>query len=312
MDLNPEDLGLPPAAPAAVADGDPNNDTTATGKDPNAVEQDTGDDQDQVLSLDDDEEAVADLDAGEEEDDGSEADADATGQQAAPEGDDVAKWRDRALKAEASQRAPAHVDVQIPKDRLDAAVARAIGPAPVEADYRDDNGVLDFLKFESAQQEWNIAARITRPQVERELKAEHGETVAAFQAKIDAHSDRLAAARKSIPNFDAVMSKGSAVKVEDRVLVEILESPKSALLAYALAQHPALGDRLNAMNERDLVREIGRLESKLELPKPRKVSKAAAPLKPVKGDGGKRPFDPEKASMNDYAADFRRRNGIKD
>jgi hypothetical protein len=63
----------------------------------------------------------------------------------------------------------------------------------------------------------------------------------------------------------------------------ILDSDKSAHLVYHLAKNPERLAKLNAMNEREAAREVGRLESRLSLPNSRTQTRAPTPKTPPRG-----------------------------
>ena len=91
-----------------------------------------------------------------------------------------------------------------------------------------------------------------------------------------------------MPDFEDMVSS-SEVAVSDQVRDAILESDIGPKILYHLAENPEIGDKLAKMSTINALREIGRLEAKLEAPtgseKPVSVSKAPAPIKPIKAMG---------------------------
>lgn len=136
------------------------------------------------------------------------------------------------------------------------------------------------------------------------------------QTRVTTWNERVIEARKSIPDYDAVMA-ASDVPVADHVLDELRESELGPQLAYHLDKNPDVAEKLNNMKPRQAAREIGRLEAKLlstasanpdpvevpkeaEPPAPKvKTTNAPPPVKPV-GQGRSTAVDLSKASMDDY------------
>jgi hypothetical protein len=136
------------------------------------------------------------------------------------------------------------------------------------------------------------------------------------QTRVTTWNERVIEARKSIPDYDAVMA-ASDVPIAEHVLDELRDSELGPQLAYHLDRNPAVAEKLNTMNPRQAAREIGRLEAKLlstasaspdpvevpkeaEPPAPKvKTTNAPPPVKPV-GQGRSTAVDLSKASMDDY------------
>ncbi len=125
---------------------------------------------------------------------------------------------------------------------------------------------------------------------------------------------RKAEAAKSIPDLDAVLS-ASEVPLSADVQAELLDSEFGPQIAYHLDKHPELAEKLNGMTDKQVAREIGRLEATMVKapvadpdppadPDPApvveaKTTKAPPPVKPI-GQGRSTAVDLSKASMDDY------------
>lgn len=130
----------------------------------------------------------------------------------------------------------------------------------------------------------------------------------AFRELVQAHEDREDEARERMPDYDDTIRK-SRTDVSPQVGRLILESDKSALLAYHLAKNEDTLRELNAMSERQATREIGRLEARLSLPQAKKTTTAPAPIKPPSGGGASPPTDIRKlADSEDITAYARARD----
>jgi hypothetical protein len=128
---------------------------------------------------------------------------------------------------------------------------------------------------------------------------------------------RKAEAAKLIPDLDAVLS-ASEIPLSADVQAELLDSEFGPQIAYHLDKHPELAEKLNGMTDKQVAREIGRLEATMGTvapaptegaepsdPKPEpapvevKTTKAPPPVKPI-GQGRSTAIDLSKASMDDY------------
>lgn len=150
--------------------------------------------------------------------------------------------------------------------------------APEEKDFPGD-----YLAYERARSAWE-----TRQAVRDEFRRRETVEAEYKQREIrreiaDAHAERVEEARDVITDYDATMAQMKGVNVRQDVIDEIMESDKSALLAYHLAKNPERLRALNAMSGKELAREIGRLEGSVRMPAANKQTKAPPPPTQVKG-----------------------------
>ena len=180
-------------------------------------------------------------------------------------------------------------------DNLQAAVEAEIGPPPAERDF------ADYLEYERALRKYDQRAVVA----EERIKDRVGQFTAREQARIrelvEDYEDGQIKARKVIPDYDTVLQAAKNVPVAPHIEGLILESDKSALIAYHLAKNPEKVDRLNAMAPVSAAREIGRLEARLSLPSQNKATSAPKPISAVKGGASPTPKVTE-MSMEEYAA----------
>jgi hypothetical protein len=223
----------------------------------------------------------ADADAGSEQD---EADADAEDEDKGedepkrkkPSGSERSRRRIERLEAELQElrerRAPAAGDAEAIKSAIEA----EIGPEPKEKDFPD------YFEFTEARAAWKAARIMVERDVKREAAREQTSQRAKVESLIDDHEDRLADLEKHIPGSKEKIGKANA-PVARHVAQLILESEKSALLQLHLAERPEKLAELNRMDAVKGAREIGRLEARLSLPKPRTETKAPTPVRAPKG-----------------------------
>ena len=178
-----------------------------------------------------------------------------------------------------------------------AAIEKEIGPAPKEEDFKD------WAAFEDAKAEYRInKALAVQRHADREAAAtsrQAAEQDAQREAAIEAFQERLDETRGKIPDFDAALPAAKDREVKPHVTELVIESEKGGLLAYYLAKNPDVLTKLNGMSERDATKEVGRLEARLILAKPKTATAAPSPARPVTGAAAPGP-DPSKMSFAEY------------
>ncbi len=197
-------------------------------------------------------------------------------------GSERLKRRLAAAEAELQNLRSRSGDGEISKE----AVEKLIGPPPKEEDFKGD-----FLAYERAltvyeMRKANAADRVREQSVQAKTARQ-----TALREAAEAHAERIEEFRSKVKDFDATLKAASNLKAAPHVEEMILDSDKSAHLVYHLAKNPDRLARLNEMSERDAAREIGRIESRLTLPQPKKQTEAPPPAKSLKG--GAAPSSPE-------------------
>ena len=175
---------------------------------------------------------------------------------------------------------------------------------PRESDFKGDRAA-----YERALTAFNAAEAVraavrgedARERLVRLLEVE----VEILRERELAHLDRVEQLKRQIPDFGEAMKAAAAIDMRDDVLDEIVRSEKSALIHYHLAKNPDRARELNGLTGRELARAIGRLEGAVRLPA-RRATGATPPVQPLTGATGPS-FDPHKAEMTAYAADYKRR-----
>lgn len=173
---------------------------------------------------------------------------------------------------------------------------------PTEQDFPND-----YFAYERAKTAWEVRQSV-REEIRGQINNDRQSRAQELQAesrreRLMAYEDNKEAARERIPDFDKVVSSAADVTIKPEVVEELLASDKSALLQYHLAKNPDKARELNGMTGRELAREIGRLESRVHLPTPKKATEASPPPKEIKG-GAAPTVDPQTGpdDMNAYVA----------
>lgn len=168
---------------------------------------------------------------------------------------------------------------------------------PTEADFPND-----YFAFERAKTAFEVRQSV-RDEIARAQHVPQQMRQAEQQReRLLAYEESAEQARERIPDFDKVVRSATDVVLKNEVIEELLASEKSALLQYHLANNRDKARELNGMSGKELAREIGRLESRIHLPKPKQATAATPPPAEIRG-GASAEFDPFKTDdMNAYAA----------
>ena len=174
-------------------------------------------------------------------------------------------------------------------------------PKPTRADFADDDAYFEALADFKAEQKVQQFSQQT--QAERAQEAQARQTASQF----DLYQERVQQA--GLPDYAEVVGQ-SDVPAAPHVLESILDSDVGPQLAYHLAKHPDVAERLNAMTPVQAAREIGRLEAAVAIPAAtqptptaKRTTSAPAPINPVRGGNGQ--FTKPVEAMSDaewYAA----------
>lgn len=101
-------------------------------------------------------------------------------------------------------------------------------------------------------------------------------------------ADRIAKAKAVLPDFDDMVASSDVV-VSNEVREAIIDSDVGPQVLYYLAENPEFADKLAKMSAPSALREIGKLEARLEKSEPKQEvntvaakSNAPAPISPLK------------------------------
>lgn len=193
---------------------------------------------------------------------------------------EAAFWREQAAKSQAPSQ--------------DATTKPARDAFASDADY--------FEALADWKAEQKVSELRKQQQAEALNKAEQTQTATRFEL----YQERVSTALDAMPDYHEVVG-GSDVPAEAHVLEAILDSEQGPQLAYHLAKHPDVAQRLNEMTPVQAAREIGRLEAQLaqpktETPPPRRTTNAPPPINPVRGSNGQFTKSPEQMSDAEWYA----------
>lgn len=172
--------------------------------------------------------------------------------------------------------------------------ADAAPTEPNPADFEDYGAFVKALaKYEIAQER----------QAGNSQQAEsHAKQADTFRA--EAWSSKVEATRATITDYDAVVGS-SEIPIAGHVADALMDADRGPELAYHMATHPDVAERLNKMSPVKAAIELGRLESTLGTVTPKPASKAPAPITPTR-PGPSAKVDLSKLPMDEYIAERRK------
>lgn len=197
----------------------------------------------------------------------------------------VQRLKDKVARLEAVVAERNSVPVVRSDADLDAAIQAEIGPAPKESDFSD------YLEYERAVRKYDQRSIIAEDRIKIRIE-QYMQREQARRIELEENYQKgQEKARKVIADYDAVINSAVNVYIAKQVEDLVLQSEKSALLAYHFAGNPDKLARLNALPLVEAAREIGRLEARLSLPSANKVTKAPPPVASVRGGATPRDED---------------------
>lgn len=178
---------------------------------------------------------------------------------------------------------------------------------PSRADYTDDSEWVEALTDWKTEQK--LDARL------KTFEAEQAKAQASTQ-RASTWEQRQAAAIESIPDLAEVI-RDSDVPVPSHVIEAIQESEFGPQIAYHLAKHPDVAEKIGEMSQGAALRYLGRLEAQFDTPvadtsadtSVAKTTKAPPPARPAKQATSTEP-DLGKMSMDDFIKAGRARGAI--
>jgi hypothetical protein len=226
--------------------------------------------------------------------------------QAAEEGEEGSR---RASRTQRYQRRIALLAAENDELRRRASWHSEAGFAPQERPPQEGEFNGNTAAYERALTAHHVR-QAAREAVRQEAERERGERLLTHAAEahrehVVAHNDRIEELKERVSDFHDAMKVAATIKMREDVLDEILRSDNSALIQYYLAKNPEKARALNGLAGRELARAVGRLEGAVRMPVKRATG-ATPPVQPLTGAAGPS-FDPARAEMAAYAADYKRR-----
>jgi hypothetical protein len=169
----------------------------------------------------------------------------------------------------------------------------------------------DYGEYVEALADWKADQKVSEALKARDNETAQSAAQRVQETKAQTFVERQAAAKTSIPDYDAVVGAAD-VPIAPHLGEAILDSDKGPELVYHLAKNPAEAARLSAMSPLAAARELGRIEATLgqQAAPAKPVTKAPAPMKPTAGGGTSATTDPSRMSHEEYRA-WRAKQGAR-
>lgn len=234
------------------------------------------------------------------DDDGTDDDADRDGEEGDGEEEGKRRGKSRSerqarkierLQAELSELKSVRPGEAV-KDTsaVEAAVKARIGEPPKEDDFSD------YFDYRDAKAAYEAKKGIVELQITEDSSRQQRTQIERITNLADDYQDNLKEAAEQIPDLMETLDKSKFVPHKGLEILILEAGEKAPLVSYYLAQNPEIADRLNAMPERQALREMGRIEALVSPPK----SKATAAPTPIRRPKGGSPSRGIGKSMSDY------------
>lgn len=144
----------------------------------------------------------------------------------------------------------------------------------------------DAFEYAKALTDYRVEQRLA----EQQRQAEEAKAQAERQKTLSEWAKKVETAKSELPDFDEMVSSAADVIVPDHVRDAILESDVGPKILYHLAENTELAKQIASWSPAKALREIGKLEARLETPKvesktPVVKSKAPEPIQPIRANG---------------------------
>lgn len=170
---------------------------------------------------------------------------------------------------------------------------------PARANYENDE------EYVSALTDWMVTQKLSNVKNEISQHQVNSQMDVSWNQKVQT-------ARESYPDYDEVMEDANDISIPQHLQASFNEALKSsdlgADIVYHLAKNPDEATRIFALPINAAIREIGKLESRLEVDKNAKTnpivkkSKAPEPIKPPRSSGGSTKVSLDKMTPAEYVA----------
>ena len=298
-----------------VANTEPSPDevsSSASDSVPNESNQSGESGDDVVASSETDKESTAEVEASDDGDVEAVGEPESEDSEQGATADDETKKkrrrRGRSYKDRASQLAREKASEQSRANKLQEQVASLRGqlstpPPAVEKDQFEESdnasskadGKPEQGNFESYEDyaealvDWKVSERLQAHDAERLESIERERAALSRQDVVAAHRGRIDAFRETHEDFDAVIEKAKDLPMSRPMQDSVLNSDSGPALMYHLSQNPEECDRIAGLNPMSAIKEMGKLEARLEdastgpSSSGQSFTKAPKPIKPVGG-----------------------------
>lgn len=204
-------------------------------------------------------------------------------------------------EAEAAELRAKLVSLPLPRKETPAAA----DAAPTREQFSSDQDYYQALT------EYRVDQRLA----ERDRETAEAKEKASQTARLAGFQKRMADAKAANPEFEAKLAASNA-RVSDQVREAILDSEVGPKILEHFADHPEDAERIAGLTVGGALREIGKLEARLEAPakqgtvtpEPKadakvEISRAPEPINPLRGNGAavEEPINSKGEFVGDFA-----------
>lgn len=148
----------------------------------------------------------------------------------------------------------------------------------------DPKDFTDAFDYAEKLADWSAKQAIKKKEQEETTEKAKKE----YESKVDSWRKRIEKAREDLEDYDDLV-ESSEVVISDQVRDAILESEVGPRILYELAKNPETAEKIAKMSVTGALREIGKIEAKIESKTEAKedksavkASKAPEPINPIR------------------------------
>ena len=201
-------------------------------------------------------------------------------------------YKDRAsqlAREKASEKGRADA-LQAELSAIKAASALVAPPTPpVKPEPPSQDDFETYEEYQEALVDWKVTLRLTERDVVERERIERNSTVRAREKVVAAHEARIDTFRSGHADFDAVIAQGKDLPMTQPMQDSVLNSDMGPEVMYHLCRFPEECDRIAALSPMVAIREMGKLEARIEAAgtgpasSSTPLTNAPRPIKPVGG-----------------------------
>lgn len=224
----------------------------------------------------------------------------------APEGEDGDlhddKPRGKSARTRIDELTRARREAERERDFYKGLVSQPTPISPPEGASKPASDSFEtYDEYVDALTDWKVDQKLAKTSSETATRTEGMVRQANWSSKMEA-------AQSLLPDFATVVGS-SEVPVSPHVAEALMDSDRGPELAYHMAQHPEVADRLNKLSPVKAAIELGRLETALAAPVVKPTTKAPAPITPIR-PGATRQADLSKLSGEEYRAERAKQGAV--
>lgn len=207
--------------------------------------------------------------------------------------------QERLLKERAEYKAKVELYERMITQQQQPQQPAAVEGRPSRAAFDDDESYVDALTT------WKVDQKLANVKQEINQHRAQEDTQSSWATKVTE-------ARSAYADYESVMEDAEDVPIQPHVAEAIQGSEVGADVAYYLAKHTDIVDKINRLSPMAAAREIGKIESKIEAEKSKSktapVSKAPAPINPPRASTSAGLKSLESMSMDEFAKFMNKRD----